>query len=130
MNDFHWAFTLPYPPSLNTYYRMYKGKMLISEKGRGYIRLIGDTLMLPTCSGEKWTREPLIGNLSVRILVYFPDKRKRDLDNLLKALLDALQKNGLYKDDSQITELEIVKRFVVKKNGEIFLTIQPDKRDY
>ena len=31
-----------------------------------------------------------------------PDRRRRDLDNLQKPLLDALQHAGVYEDDSQI----------------------------
>jgi len=53
------------------------------------------------------------GRLSVRIEAYPPDKRKRDLDNLPKAPLDALTISGLWKDDSQIDELHIVRCSVV-----------------
>ena len=38
-----------------------------------------------------------------------PDARKRDLDNLLKALLDGLQGAVLFDDDSQIDDLQIVR---------------------
>jgi crossover junction endodeoxyribonuclease RusA len=31
-----------------------------------------------------------------------PDRRRRDLDNLLKALLDSIEHAGVYEDDSQI----------------------------
>ncbi len=47
------------------------------------------------------------------ILVYPPDRRARDLDNLGKALLDALTKAGVYGDDSQIDHLTFARR----KNG-------------
>jgi crossover junction endodeoxyribonuclease RusA len=45
--------------------------------------------------------------LSVSILAYPPDRRKRDLDNVLKSLLDALMHAGVYSDDSQIDKLTI-----------------------
>lgn len=42
----------------------------------------------------------------VRLRVYFPDERRRDLDNVLKAALDAL--NGIaWNDDSQVRELHV-----------------------
>jgi len=47
------------------------------------------------------------GRLIVEIEAYQPDKRRRDLDNLLKAPLDALAHAGVYKDDSQIADLRI-----------------------
>lgn len=39
-----------------------------------------------------------------------PDRRKRDLDNLLKSLLDGLEGAGVFKDDAQIDDLQIVRR--------------------
>lgn len=35
----------------------------------------------------------------VRLWFYFPDKRRRDTHNALKALLDALEDGGIYEDD-------------------------------
>ena len=37
------------------------------------------------------------------------DRRRRDIDNIAKALLDALQHGGVYIDDSQIVDLRIKK---------------------
>jgi hypothetical protein len=50
------------------------------------------------------------GPLAVQIEVYPPDNRRRDIDNLQKALLDAMQHGGAYGDDSQIVRLAIEKR--------------------
>lgn len=36
-----------------------------------------------------------------------PDRRRRDLDNILKALFDALTHAGLWLDDSQIDFISI-----------------------
>ena len=52
----------------------------------------------------------LTGPLRVEIEVYPPDRRRRDIDNVQKALLDALEHGGAYRDDSQIVELTIEKR--------------------
>jgi crossover junction endodeoxyribonuclease RusA len=45
--------------------------------------------------------------LRVEIEAWPPDKRKRDLDNILKSLLDALTYAGIWEDDSQIDDLRI-----------------------
>lgn len=42
------------------------------------------------------------GDLQVWLEAYPPDKRRRDIDNLLKAVFDSLQKSGIILDDSQI----------------------------
>lgn len=46
--------------------------------------------------------------LEVRLKFVLPDKRRRDIDNLIKTALDGL--NGIaYKDDTQVTRLEATK---------------------
>jgi len=45
--------------------------------------------------------------IKVEIIAYRPDKRKRDLDNLLKGSLDSLTKAGVWEDDSLIQDLRI-----------------------
>ncbi len=58
----------------------------------------------------------LEGRLAVHITLFPPDRRKRDVDNILKALLDACEHAGCYDSDSQIDELHIVRR-ELKKDG-------------
>jgi len=58
----------------------------------------------------------LEGRLAVHITLFPPDRRKRDVDNILKALLDACEHAGCYESDSQIDELHIVRQ-EVKKGG-------------
>jgi Holliday junction resolvase RusA-like endonuclease len=45
--------------------------------------------------------------VACRVTVCPPDNRKRDLDNILKALFDALQHAGVIEDDSQIRKLMV-----------------------
>lgn len=68
----------------------------------------------------------LFGNterLRVELLVTPPDKRLRDLDNLLKATLDAMQKAAVYDDDSQIDELIVRRQPVRKGEGELCVSL-------
>ena len=58
--------------------------------------------------------QPLTGRLGIVIYVFPPDKRVRDLDNLLKQPLDALQHAGVYLNDGQIDQLMIRRQTPVK----------------
>ena len=93
--------TLPWPPSVNTYWRNFDGRMIISARGRDYRETVGDQMTL-----QKMVKH-FKGQLKVEIEAFRPDKRRRDLDNLLKATLDGLAHAGVYEDDSQIVDLHI-----------------------
>ncbi|MEI6449150.1 MAG: RusA family crossover junction endodeoxyribonuclease [Actinomycetes bacterium] len=43
----------------------------------------------------------LTGRFVVEVVCYFPDERRRDVDNVLKSVLDGMQ-SVLYEDDSQV----------------------------
>ena len=110
-------FELPYPPSLNRYYRHWGARVLISKEGRAYrenVEAIVASLGLPCITSA----------VSVSIDVYPPDARRRDLDNINKALLDALVSSKLLKDDSLIYELRLVKREPMpERNGFLYIEI-------
>ncbi len=95
-------YVLPFCPTVNTYYRMVNGRMLISAKGRAYRN---DVLAAILASHGK--PEAIEGPVSVDIQVYPPDRKRRDLDNLLKSVLDSLTHAGVWLDDSQVCDLHI-----------------------
>ena len=94
---------LPWPPSLNQCYRTHNGRVLISKSGRQYRELIANLAMI-----NQWPKFGTV-RLRVEIEAYPPDKRNRDLDNLFKILLDSLEKAGIYSDDNQIDDLQIIR---------------------
>lgn len=103
-------FELPYPPTVNTYWRsiILKSKhtgeprvqLLISERGRKYQKAV--TLAFHAQGGQR-----MAGNLKFQADYHPPDKRRRDLDNLQKAVLDSLAKAGAYENDDQIQEIHV-----------------------
>ena len=97
---------LPYPPSINHYWRRVGSRTLISREGRRFRRSVMATLAAMSI-------DPMSGPLKVDVEVFPPDNRRRDVDNLQKALLDALEHGGVYDDDSQIVRLSIEKGEVV-----------------
>ena len=108
--------TLPYPPSVNHYWRHVGPRVLISREGhrfRNHVRMILAALRI----------EPLTGPLAVCIDIHPPDARRRDIDNIQKALLDALGCGWAYRDDSQIVDLRAIKRGVVP-SGKVVVHIE------
>lgn len=64
--------------------------------------------------------QPRKGPLAVEVYLFFPDNRKRDLDNI-KGLLDAMS-GVLWEDDSQIVDLHI-RKYVDKVNPRVEIII-------
>ena len=106
--------TLPWPPSVNRYWRAFNGRVIISKDGRLY-----RTAAIAACRGI----EPMSGFVAVRIRAYPPDKRRRDLDNVLKAALDGLVHGGVLEDDSDIHDLRIVRQGV-RDGGELEIELE------
>lgn len=98
---------MPWPPSANTYWRhpsrgALAGRHLISQAGRDY-----RTAVQALAAVEKWPRFAEGMRLGVELEAWMPDRRRRDLDNVLKAALDALTHAGVWADDSQVDDLRI-----------------------
>jgi crossover junction endodeoxyribonuclease RusA len=102
---------LPYPPSVNHYWRYVNGRVLISAKGRKYRQDV--------CAAVFPNPGEIImdGRLSITLHIFPPDKRRRDVDNVLKAILDSLQHANVYADDSQIDEIHVFREKTMP-NGE------------
>lgn len=111
--------SLPMPPSVNSYYRTFRGRMLISAKGREYRNEVAGNML--QCDRSKL---PFTGRIRVNIAFYPPDKRRRDLDNLYKGLLDALTHAGVWQDDSQIDDLRIVRMAETEAEGMVFVQVE------
>ena len=106
---------LPFPPTVNTYWRRVGGKTLISQKGRAY----AEQVLWMT---RRTARFPEGKRAAVVVEAYMPDKRNRDLDNLFKALLDSLVKAGVLVDDSVIDDLRIIRSGIIK-DGKVLVSI-------
>lgn len=88
-------FVLPFPPSVNRYYRNVGYRTLLSRDGREYRKRVCSQL-----AGR--VGQPLSGPLEVQLDLFPPDRRRRDWDNFQKGIWDSLQHAGVYQDDSQI----------------------------
>jgi len=103
------------PPSVNTYWRSTCRNnypvVYLSKKGK----MFKESLSLLIQNKMKKDNFFIIDNrCKLEIKYYYKGKRHKDIDNILKVLIDSL--NGiLIKDDSQIVKLKVSK-FRAKKN--------------
>lgn len=98
---------LPWPPSVNHYYgRTQTGRVYLKSAGRLYRRNAAVEF-----ARLGWPR--IDGPVRVHLLLYPPDRRKRDIDNIRKAVYDALSDRkykkaivhfGVLPDDANIKE--------------------------
>lgn len=105
-----WLGELPYPPTVNTYYRHVGAKVLISSKGRKYREAV--------CRQLRGVA-PVTGEVLMRVDVFPPDCRRRDLDNLLKGLQDSITHAGLLVDDADIKRLVMVMHEPCRPDGKV-----------
>lgn len=90
-------FEVPGPPVGKQRPRVTRGRTFTPKKTRAYEASIA---MHARMAGVT----PSDGPVHVRIMACMPDKRRRDLDNVIKAVLDGL--NGVaYHDDAQVTQI-------------------------
>lgn len=101
------SITLPLPPSVNHYYRHVGGRVLISRGGREYRQAVAALL----AAGKRV--RPMTGRIALSVVLRPPDNRRRDLDNVWKALADSLT-GWVYLDDGQIDDLRIVRGAVLR----------------
>ena len=112
--------TLPYPVQANHMFTVARGRKIISPKYRAWKKLAREATA-GHCGAIK-------GPFLVAIEIDRPDRRKRDLDNLIKPVLDALSPErikteagmvektpGVIRDDSDAEQ--IVTRWSTRQPG-------------
>ena len=131
MNDDSWSLimTIPYPPSINKYW-------LLNRNGSR--RLSADAVdfrnsVIAEFYKFSW-RNQLTGKCTVVIDEYPKNRIRRDIDNVIKPILDALTHAGVWEDDEQVYKLlvrkhepdEQKKGYVTVKVKEIDTTKESD----
>lgn len=108
--------TLPYPPSVNTYWGFKGSQRFLTKRARDFKAQVEAAFILSEHPGLGDSRINLI------VMLHAPDKRVRDIDNIAKPLLDALTQAGVFQDDGQVDRLLIIRR-EPKKGGECRVVI-------
>ena len=101
---------LPWPLTVSLYWRhKVTGRLAtvyVSAEGMAYRKAVNN-LVLEAAMVQRYVKQA--GPLRIVIEAFPPDRRKRDLDNILKSLLDSLTHARVWEDDSQIEDLRIYK---------------------
>jgi len=103
------------PPSVNRIYRFNRryGNMYKTKEAKDF----QDKYILPKYKGKFFKTE------KVKLSIIFVHNRDRDIDNILKVLLDSFQKI-IYENDKQVYELNIKK---VKRKGTSFVKVKVEE---
>jgi crossover junction endodeoxyribonuclease RusA len=105
---------VPYPPSVNRMYRVFRNRSILSKAGRDYKRDIQVAVGIV---------KRFDGRVRISAWLHPPDKRRRDCDNALKGLLDGLTTSGVWLDDSQLDEIHVY-RAACSKPGYVTVRIR------
>lgn len=92
---------LPFPPSINTYWGFKGHRRFLTRKALQFKASVSAVIL---ATNTKSYGDDL---LAMNIVWFPPDKRRRDIDNPLKPLLDSLVQANLMNDDSQIKQLTL-----------------------
>ncbi len=98
---------LPFPNSANTHWRHARGRIYVSASGIKYRTKVSEYI------SENNLKAPN-GFLELFISLHPDSKRRSDIDNRIKPLLDALQCSGFVEDDSLISKITIERMDIVK----------------
>ncbi len=99
----------------NRYRRKY-----ITKKGREYKEAVEDIFV-----AYMEDKEMIKGNCKLDIVFYFNNKRKNDLDNFIKPVMDFMS-DIIYEDDKLVVDLRI-RKYVIDKHSpsKIIINVEP-----
>ena len=111
--------TLPFPPSANGIWRGGQGgRHYLSPKYKAWKQ---DAEL----DAKLQNKARISGPFAVQINAVRPDRRKRDIDNLIKPLIDLLVHCGVTDDDSEMQQITAT---WVEKGPPIWMAVRPCTR--
>ncbi|WP_340608061.1 RusA family crossover junction endodeoxyribonuclease [Xenorhabdus bharatensis] len=104
----YYELKLPWPPTVNHYWKHSKWGHYITDKGKAYRQQIIKLI-------EQQNLDILTASrIKIKIIAHPPDRRRRDIDNLPKAVFDSLTHANFWVDDNQIDDMQIMWGDLVK----------------
>jgi crossover junction endodeoxyribonuclease RusA len=87
---------LPWPPSVNALWRSSGNRV---HRSKRYVLWLKEAELLWLCQRPKLKEREILGEFCCSIVLWPPDKRKRDIDNFSKPALDFLQHMQIIEND-------------------------------
>jgi len=106
---------LPYPPTVNHMYRRARGHLALTPEALAFRHAVRMIAMVQGVT-------PILGPVAVFLDAYRP-RRRGDLDNILKATLDALN-GAAYHDDQQVEQIT-AQRYEDKRAPRVEVSVVP-----
>lgn len=108
---------LPFPPTANTYIRhTSSGRHYMTAEGRAFRKIVLSAV-------RRSKARKVEGRLEVIVTLCPKNRKKGDIDNRIKPLLDAMQAAKCFDNDEQVDRLE-VRRDWNAKTGDCFVTVR------
>jgi crossover junction endodeoxyribonuclease RusA len=111
---------LPWPPSVNHFWKARGSRRFISPVAKAWL---DEAILL-----LRATRVRFDGPVKVSMFLSPPDRRRRDGDNLEKAIMDSLVKAGVIRDDSLWDVPKSCKELVNECRGYVLLVVEEVER--
>jgi crossover junction endodeoxyribonuclease RusA len=96
---------MTYPPSVNASRAAVRGRLISTAQYRSWLQAAA--WEVKRVVAMSYDRKGVKGPYALTVKVCPPDRRRRDLGNLLKALEDGLVKGGAVEDDHLCQRIEI-----------------------
>ena len=110
------------PPKANRYLTAKNGKRFIPEKIREKIE---DAVILFKALKKRQRINTISQTVKLEVLFVLSDKRKKDLDNMMKTLGDCLEKAQIIEDDNLIVKKVVEKVYSENKKEKTVIKIYP-----
>lgn len=114
--------TIPFPPTLNHNIGRRGGRYYQSGEYKSFLTQVG-WLWLKAVPRD-WSKE---SRYSVVVELIYNTRRRYDVDNRVKPILDALTRAGTWNDDAQVDEILVVRGEVDKERPRAIVWIEARK---
>lgn len=111
------SITLPFPMSANHMYGRRGSRSFLKPEGRKYKEEVANIV-------ADMGIETLTTPVAVFVVVYMPDKRRRDIMNLEKITSDALTDAGVWLDDCQVHDYHITRHPHTVPGGQLKIVVR------